>query len=58
MKKMLSYQEIETLTGMTRVTIWRLVKKGEFPQPRKVTSRLVRFLESEVVEWAESRNVA
>ena len=56
--RLLRVEEVEERTGMSRVTIWRKEKNGEFPERRKITDHMVGWLESEVDEWIESRPVA
>ncbi len=42
-------------TGLSRTTIWRLEQAGKFPRRRQLTPGRVGWLESEVLEWMESR---
>jgi len=51
-------RECETITGLSRVTLWRLERAGEFPRRRKITSKCVGWLWSEVAEWLRSREAA
>ena len=41
--------------GKSRVTLWRWVKAGLFPKPRKIGPNSIAWLESELIEWVESR---
>ena len=43
------------LTGLSRTTIWRMVKRGEFPQPVALGARARGWRASEVQEWMNSR---
>ena len=43
------------LTGLSRTTIWRMVKRGEFPQPVALGARARGWRASEVQEWMDSR---
>jgi len=43
------------LTSMTRDSIYRLARAGQFPAPRKLSERSSAWLETEVREWIESR---
>ena len=52
---MLRYPEVERRTGLSRVTIWRKVRAGEFPPPRELSKNAVGWLESEIEAWRESR---
>ena len=49
--------DVESMTGLKRSAIYTLIRGGEFPQPRKVTERATRWVESEVAKWCASRPV-
>jgi predicted DNA-binding transcriptional regulator AlpA len=46
------------LTGLSRMTIYRLELAGRFPKRRKLSEHSVAWAEAEVAAWAESRPVA
>lgn len=50
--------EVETLTGLSCSTIYRMMDDGEFPRPHRLTRKTVGWKESEIVEWLASRPVA
>lgn len=56
--RLLSFKEVEQLTGMSRSTIHRLVKRGQFPRPRLITDRKVGFLEADLQKWVNGREYA
>ena len=56
--RFLSFKEVEELTGMSRSTIYRQVKRGDFPRPRMITDRKVGFLEPELELWMQGREFA
>jgi prophage regulatory protein len=43
------------LTGLSRVSIWRLVRLNQFPSPIELSTNAIGWLESDVVAWRESR---
>jgi prophage regulatory protein len=43
------------LTGLSRSTLWRQCRRGEFPQPLKLTARLIGWRAGEVHQWLDSR---
>ncbi len=47
--------EVEVRTGLSRSTVYSWMKRGDFPQPVKLGTRLVAWRESEVTAWLESR---
>ena len=56
MDRILRTPEVVKLTGLSRTTIWRRVRSGDFPAPVKLgslASRSVGWRESEIVEWFE-----
>ena len=53
--RLLRRREVERITGMSRASIYRLMQRGEFPRPVKVGSTAVRWKESDLTAWIESR---
>ncbi|PHS12487.1 MAG: hypothetical protein COA86_18335 [Kangiella sp.] len=47
--------QVENMTMLSRSTIYRLEKKGDFPKRRRVFNRTVRWVRSEILEWMASR---
>ena len=47
--------KVEKKTGLSRSTIYLLIKKGTFPKPIKLGERSVGWVEAEVDAWLESR---
>ena len=47
--------EVEMATGLSRATIYELMRSGEFPVPLRVGSRAVRWPESEIATWLQTR---
>ncbi len=56
--RLLRRREVERITGMSRSSIYRLMQQGDFPRPVKVSSTAVRWKESDIAAWIESRPVA
>ena len=54
----LSYRALEAAGHGSRKTIWLKVKQGKFPPPIDIGNGRVGWLESEILEWLESRPVA
>lgn len=47
------------ITGLSRSTLWRRIRAGEFPQPFKLggpSSRAVGWLMDDIVQWVRSRS--
>ena len=56
--RLLRRREVEELTGLSRASIYRLMRGGRFPPPVKVSATAVRWQESEISTWIQSRPVA
>ena len=52
--RLLRREEVETRCGITRSSLYRLMRGGLFPRPVKVGKRAVRWLESEISGWLQS----
>lgn len=48
-------REAERRTGLPSSTLRQKVREGTFPQPVRLTPRLIAFVESEVDEWISER---
>ena len=60
MERILRLPEVVEITGLSRATIWRRVKVGEFPKPVRLgglRSRSIGWYESAIREWLENRPV-
>ncbi len=53
--KLLRCETVLERTGLSRTTLWRMERRGEFPKRVHLTSNLVAWLEDEVVAWIRSR---
>ena len=52
---LLTGQTVQKMIGVSRVTLWRLSKAGEFPQAIRVGTRAVRWRADEIEAWISSR---
>lgn len=50
--------EIESLTGLSRSTIYDLMAKDKFPRPVRMTAKAVAWPESKIAEWLAQRQAA
>lgn len=46
---------VKTLCGLSRSSIYRLVKEGAFPAPIKLGERASGWRQSDIESWLESR---
>ena len=56
--RLLRRRDVERITGISRASIYRLMQEGDFPRPVKVGSTAVRWKESDIAAWIETRPVA
>ena len=56
-RKLLNSKDVVKLTGLSRVTVWRLSRdpENDFPASIQITENRVGWFENEVIEWLESR---
>lgn len=47
--------EVESITGLSRSTIYLMISNGEFPKPARIGRRAVAWRESVIQSWIESR---
>jgi prophage regulatory protein len=51
----LRFPEVKSRTGLSRTTIHRLIKAGDFPAPKSLGVRAVGWKASAVKHWCASR---
>ena len=56
--RLLRRREVERITGLSRSSIYRMMHDGDFPRPVRVSPTAVRWKESDITAWLESRPVA
>ena len=47
--------ELAKRLSVSTVTIWRMEQRGELPPRRKISTRVVGWLASDLEEWAKNR---
>ena len=45
--------EVQKISGLSVSSIWKLEKKGKFPQRIKIGERAVGWLSSEIQDWVQ-----
>ena len=53
--RILREPEVHRLTGLSRVTRWRLEREGTFPQRVQLGKNAVGWREDEITGWIQSR---
>jgi prophage regulatory protein len=55
MQKVLRRPDVESLTGLSRSSIYEMMAADTFPKPVRLSVRSVGWLETEVAAWLERR---
>lgn len=53
--RLLRLADVRAATGLSRSTIYKLMRAGDFPQSVQLTPKLVAWWESEVTAWWQNR---
>ena len=53
--KLLRFPAVRERTGLSRSTIWRLERHGDFPKHRRISANVVAWVEEEVMSWIHSK---
>lgn len=51
----LKVNEVATMLGVSRSTVWRWRKVGFLPPAYKISERMIRWREEDIKEWMEQR---
>ena len=54
-ERMLRRRSVERMTGLSKSTLYRLIKQGSFPPPLRLTAKAVRWRRDEINEWLSGR---
>jgi prophage regulatory protein len=50
-RRILRWKQLKHIVSMHRVTVWRKVQKGEFPEPVKLSVRASGWREEDIIAW-------
>jgi prophage regulatory protein len=53
--RLLRFPVVRERTGLSRSTIWRLERRGDFPKHYRIAPNVVAWSEQEVSDWIEER---
>lgn len=53
--RVLPWSQVKVISGLSRTTVWRLQKTGDFPASVQVSRNRVGWWQSEILEWRRSR---
>ena len=54
-RRVLRRPEVEERVGLARSTLYKLIGLGKFPEPIRLGTNSVGWLESDIEEWLASR---
>lgn len=57
-ERLIRRPEVESIVGLKRSMIYRLMREGRFPTPVKLSARAVAWRLSEVQAWQAERQAA
>ncbi len=57
-ERLLRRREVEEISGLSRASIYRLMRGGSFPLPVRVSAVAVRWKESDIRTWMRTRPLA
>lgn len=49
------WRTVHALTGLSRVTVWRLRRQGQFPCPIRLSANRIGWRLQEIVDWLGAR---
>lgn len=56
--KILKEKEVRIITGLSRTTIFRLIKAKQFPIPIRLSERRRAWRQTDIDEWIQTRKPA
>ncbi|WP_201532845.1 helix-turn-helix transcriptional regulator [Psychrobacter ciconiae] len=51
-------KDILPLLPFGRASLWKFVKTGQFPAPRKITNGITAWRNADVIAWLEAQSAA
>lgn len=55
---LLKSKQVQELTDLSKPTIYRLMKTGNFPRPVKLSPNRVAWRKADIMAWLDARPVA
>ena len=53
--RLIRLPEVENLIGCKKSTVYTMVREGTFPKPIRLSSRMVAWPETAVLQWMQDR---
>jgi predicted DNA-binding transcriptional regulator AlpA len=48
--------QVLEMIKVSRTTLWRMIKTGDFPEPNRENARLLFWTQEQVENWSEALN--
>ena len=48
-------KQVTLQTGLSKATLYKLIKAGDFPSQKRLGARSVGWLDTDIAAWIESR---
>lgn len=55
--KLIRFPVVRERTGLSRSTIWRLERRGDFPRHYRIAPNVVAWVDEEISEWIRTKAV-
>ena len=56
--KFLSPNQLHELTGLSLATLWRMRRRGDLPEPIRLSPGRVAWRETDIADWIDRREAA
>lgn len=53
--RILPWSQVKVISGLSRTTVWRLQKTGDFPASVQVSRNRIGWWQSDILDWRRSR---
>lgn len=58
MQKLIRASELAKKLSISKVTLWRMEKRGELPPKIQISERISGWRESDITEWISNRELS
>jgi prophage regulatory protein len=55
LSRLISFREVAQRVGLSRSSVWRMERAGQFPKRRRLSVNRVAWWEAEIEEWLHDR---
>lgn len=51
-------KDVEQMLGLSRTSLWRMEREGDFPRRRVIAPNRVAYVRDEIMKWVRTRPLA